>query len=96
MTTATDAYHAQFAAHRTWGEHADRVMRQLVKTGESFTADDFNQLMPTDVKPTTRNAVGGVFQAWKTAGLIEVCGYQCSTNKKRKGGLIRRWRPAAA
>lgn len=96
MSTALDAYSAQFAVHREWGQVADQAMRQLVDAGRPFTADDVRALVePTGIEPTTKNAYGGLFQAWMHAGLIVPVGAKTSTAKKRRGGLIRIWQAAA-
>lgn len=94
--TPTDAYHAQFAAHRSWGDYADEAIRHLVKKGAPFTSDDVRALIPEEITPTTPNAYGGLFQAWKKTGWIEPVGWTNSTHKKRRRGVQRVWAPTAA
>lgn len=92
MSTITDAYYANSSILRDWGRLADVAMRQLIRTGQPFTADDFNRLMdPVDAEPTTRNAVGSTFAAYRQRGLIKPVGFVISTSPKRKGGVIRQW-----
>ena len=92
MTTVTDTYYANTSILRYWGRLADVAMRQLIRAGRPFTADDFNRLMaPVDAQPTTRNAVGSTFAAYRQRGLIKPVGFVISTSPKRKGGIIRQW-----
>lgn len=92
MTTATDSYYANHSALCDWGHLADAAMRQLIRAGKPFTADDFNALMePTGVEPTSRNAVGATFSVYRNRELIKPIGYTISTTPKRNGGVIRVW-----
>lgn len=95
MTTITSAYYANSSIFRDWTRLADVAMRQLIRTGKPFTADDFNRLMePVDAEPTSRNAVGATFSAYCARGLIKQVGYTKSTSPKRNGGVIRVWQKA--
>lgn len=93
--TVTDAYYASDSILRDWARLADVAMRQLIRSGKPFTADDFNALMePVDAEPTSRNAVGATFSAYCGRGLIKPVGYTKSTSPKRNGGVIRIWQKA--
>lgn len=96
MTTPIDAYSAQFAVHRDWGDYADDAIRHLCAKGRPFTADDVRDLIPEHITPTTPNAYGGLFQAWKTLGWIEPVGWATSKHSKRRHGYHRVWQPTAA
>ena len=96
MLSATDAYHAQFAVHRDWGDYADEAIKRLVKKGKPFTADDVRRLIPDEVQPSTPNAYGGLFQAWRKAGWIEPVGWAVSKHTKRRHGSHRVWAPTSA
>ena len=49
---------------------------------------------PVDAEPTTRNAIGATFSAYRERGLIKPVGYTKSTSPKRNGGVIRIWQKA--
>lgn len=94
---AEAAYYAQIAVHRGWHAAAERAMGYLVNTGEPFSADDLRRLLAdVEEKPTSPNAIGGLFMAWSRAGRIEQAGFMTSTQNKRRGGVNRVWRAASA
>lgn len=72
-----------------WHADALDVIKAWAATGSPFTAEDLRQSMrpaPGDKCP------GNAFQAARRAGLITSVGYKESTDRSRKGGVIRVWR----
>lgn len=70
--------------------HADAVamLTAWAASGLPFTAEDLRKSMrpaPSDKAP------GNAFQAARRLGLITCIGYKESTDRSRKGGIIRVW-----
>jgi len=75
-------------SHESWHEDAVATIRALAKAHLTFSADDLSREMR---KPPHPNAPGQAFSAARTLGLITSVGYQQSTLKSRKKGVIRTW-----
>ena len=75
-----------------WHEDAVDMLTAWAASGLLFTAEDLRRSMrpaPSDKAP------GLAFQAARRAGLIAAIGFKESTDKSRKGGVIRVWKGAA-
>jgi hypothetical protein len=72
-----------------WSEDALATIVSISIARYVFSADDLALEMG---KPPHPNMVGAAFAAARTRGLIEAVGYQTSTNKSRRNGVIRTWR----
>lgn len=76
----------------------DGRLRELILTGDPFTADDLTgngQLtVAGDHSPNgTQNAIGWAFRRWHSQQLIEPTGHVVASRAPhRKGGMIREWR----
>lgn len=71
-----------------WLDDALAVIAEWARTGSRFTSEDLRQShrpAPSKYMP------GNAFQMARKAGLIQVVGYKLSTDKSRKGGIVRVW-----
>jgi hypothetical protein len=71
-----------------WQEDALATIIGLSHAQLIFSADDLGREMR---KPPHPNMVGAAFSAARAAGYIRPVGYQTSTSKTRKNGVIRAW-----
>jgi hypothetical protein len=77
------------AEHKKWKALADKVIRHLIWTGESFTAEDVRRLAGD---PSRDNAIGARLSAWARTGKIRTVGYTQATRAPRHASLLRVWR----
>ncbi|QCB97151.1 hypothetical protein E5206_09570 [Arthrobacter sp. PAMC25564] len=76
-------------SHEDWHEDALATIIGLAAAHEIFSADDLAREMR---RPPHPNAPGQAFSAARAAGYITAIGYQQSSTKSRKNGVIRVWR----
>lgn len=80
----------------TWLDRAHVAMRQLMASGDAFSADDLLALAGYPDGAHTANsrnsAIGSLFGQYSSAGEIIPVGVVRSTAASRKGGMIRQWR----
>jgi hypothetical protein len=76
-------------SHESWLEDAAATIIGLAHTLPEFSADDLAREMR---KPPLDKLPGLAFSAARNAGYIEAIGYQTSTNRTRKHGVLRTWR----
>lgn len=72
-----------------WHEDAVATIIGIAAAQHLFSADDLAREMR---RPPHSNMPGQAFAAARTLGHIEAVGYQLSTSKSRKNGVIRTWR----
>jgi hypothetical protein len=75
--------------HDDWLEDAVAAIIGIAAAQHLFSADDLSREMR---RPPHPNMPGQAFSAARNLGYIEAVGYQTSTNKTRKNGVIRTWR----
>jgi hypothetical protein len=75
-------------SHELWLEDAAATILGLAHVLEVFTADDLAREMR---KPPHPNAPGQAFSAARALGYIAAVGYQQSSTKSRKNGVVRVW-----
>jgi len=75
-------------SHEAWHEDAVATIVALSLAQFIFSADDLAREMR---RPPHPNAPGQAFSAARAAGYITAVGYQQSTTKSRKNGVIRTW-----
>jgi len=75
-------------SHEAWLEDAVATIVGLAHVHHTFTADDLAREMR---KPPHPNMPGQAFSAARSLGHITTVGYQPSTSKSRKGGVVRVW-----
>ncbi len=76
-------------SHEQWHEDAVATIVALAKALDVFSADDLAREMRPAPHP---NAPGQAFAAARALGHITSVGYQHSTLKSRKFGVIRTWK----
>jgi hypothetical protein len=72
-----------------WPELALNIIIGLSHIQLTVTADDLSRELR---KPPVANWAGQAFSRARSLGYIEAIGYQSSTNKTRKNGVLRVWR----
>lgn len=72
-----------------WPEQALNTIIGLSHMHLTVTADDLSREMR---KPPVANWAGQAFSRARSLGYIEAIGYQASTSKSRKNGVLRVWR----
>jgi hypothetical protein len=75
-------------SHEAWHEDAVATIIGLAAAQHLFSADDLAREMR---RPPHPNAPGQAFAAARSLGYITAVGYQQSTSKSRKNGVIRVW-----
>lgn len=75
--------------HADWPEDALATIIALSHAQSIVTADDLTREMR---RPPHPNMPGQAFAAARNLGYIEAVGYQTSTSKSRKHGVLRTWR----
>ena len=71
-----------------WHEDAIATIAGIAQAQEFMTADDLSREMR---KPPHANMPGQAFAAAKSLKLIRAVGYQTSSSKSRKNGVLRIW-----
>jgi hypothetical protein len=74
--------------HDDWLEDAVATIIALSHAQHVFSADDLAREMR---RPPHPNMPGQAFSAARSLGHIRAVGYQLSTSKSRKNGVIRTW-----
>jgi hypothetical protein len=74
--------------HDDWLEDAVATIIALAHAQALFSADDLAREMR---RPPHPNMPGQAFSAARKHGYIRAVGYQLSTSKSRKNGVIRTW-----
>ena len=75
-------------SHEQWHEDAVATIIGLAHAHDTFTASD----LAREMRPAPHsNAPGQAFSAARAAGHITSVGYQPSTTKSRKNGVVRVW-----
>jgi hypothetical protein len=74
--------------HADWHEDAVATIIALSHAQHIFSADDLSREMRPAPHP---NMPGQAFSAARNHGYIRAVGYQLSTSKSRKNGVIRTW-----
>jgi len=84
-------------ADRAWKIAAWEAIRQLMKYGDEFTADDvWEMIEPLGVKTHEPNAMGAIFNEAARAGwIVSDNKYQPSCRRKAHRRMVRVWRAAA-
>jgi len=72
-----------------WPEQALNTIIGLSRMQLTVTADDLTRELR---KPPVPNWAGQAFSRAQRLGYIEAIGYQTSTSKSRKNGVLRTWR----
>jgi hypothetical protein len=72
-----------------WKGDALAVIIEMSYTQPILTADDLSRELR---RPPVANWAGQAFAAARRLGYIEAIGYQTSTNRTRKHGVLRTWR----
>jgi len=72
-----------------WPGDALATIIDLAASQQIFSADDLSREIR---KPPHPNMAGQAFSTARSLGFIEAVGYQTSTNKTRKNGVLRTWR----
>jgi hypothetical protein len=72
-----------------WKGEALAVIIEMSYTQSILTADDLTRELR---RPPVANWAGQAFAAARRLGYIEAIGYQTSTNRTRKHGVLRTWR----
>lgn len=72
-----------------WAEDALATIIALANAQQIFSADDVAREMR---RPPHPNMPGQAFAAARNLGYIEAVGYQTSSSKSRKHGVLRTWR----
>jgi len=75
-------------SHEAWAEEALNIVIGLSHIHHIFTADDLGRNIR---KPPHPNLPGQAFSRARSLGLIEAVGFQTSTSKSRKNGVLRVW-----
>lgn len=75
--------------HADWLEDAVATIVGIAAAQRIFSADDLTREMR---RPPHPNMPGQAFSKARALGYIEAVGYQTSTSKSRKNGVIRTWR----
>ena len=75
-------------SHEQWHEDAVATIVALSLAHGVFSADDLAREMR---RPPHPNAPGQAFSTARALGYITAVGYQQSTTKSRKNGVIRVW-----
>jgi hypothetical protein len=75
--------------HDDWLEDAVATIIGIAAAQYIFSADDLAREMR---RPPHPNMPGQAFSKARSLGYIEAVGYQTSTSKSRKNGVIRTWR----
>jgi hypothetical protein len=76
-------------SHEAWKGEALATIIELSYTQPVVTADDLVRELR---RPPHTNLPGQAFAAARRLGYIEAIGYQTSTNRTRKHGVLRTWR----
>jgi hypothetical protein len=72
-----------------WKGEALALIIEMSYTQPILTADDLSRELR---RPPVANWAGQAFAAARRLGYIEPIGYQTSTNRTRKHGVVRTWR----
>lgn len=84
------------AVHRTFVEHAERILADLARSGEVFSADDISARLPKGVLPRNQFEMGALIGSWASARRIERVGEMHSPRASRRWGRNGRWVGVAA
>lgn len=72
-----------------WRQEADRAVRSLARSGQTFSAEDVTAVAGRPIHP---NAVGALLSSWKRRGLIEPVGFGQAERRERHASRMLQWR----
>ncbi|MBM7860422.1 hypothetical protein [Lentzea nigeriaca] len=85
------------APHRGHRSVIQKVIDDLIATGEAFTADTVTAALDEDTRTlASPYLVPALFRRASQAGLIHVVGYAISNRPSRHQGVLRVWRGVLA
>lgn len=88
---------ADEAPHRNHRQAIEKVIDDLIATGEEFTADSVTKALDEDTRTlASPYLVPALFRCAAQAGRIRVVGYAVSERPTRHKGIVRVWRGAQA
>jgi hypothetical protein len=88
---------ADEAVHRGYRSTIEKVIDDLIETGEPFTADTVTARLDEDTRTlASPYLIPALFRVAAQAGRIKVVGYAVSERPQRHGGVLRIWRGVQA
>lgn len=76
---------------RTYRQHAEQVIRELVVAGDPFTADDVRRAMPLDAEPHSPNVLPSLLGNLASKGEITAVDWRTSSRRSRHASRNRVW-----
>ena len=90
-----DGYRAVLAAgtapHRTYKQHAQDVLDDLIAAGRPFTASTVHELIPADVQPHSPNLLPALIGSAAARRRIRSVGWINSDRPSRHCSRVRLW-----
>jgi hypothetical protein len=82
---------AAVSINRTYRQHAEAVITELIAAGDPFTADDVRRAMPTDLEAHHPNVLPSLLGCLSARGAIKPVDWATSGRRSRHASRNRVW-----